>query len=154
RPVLPHVEAILRETFRWHPVTPFGIPHATTTSDVYNGYFIPKGLAMTHDLKKYLSPDEFKLERFLHEDGSLTSDTMSLLLVSPGRHVADASIWIAIVNFMAFFSAHKALDESGVDIPVIPKFSIGFTMFAKSRIPDSSLLISCYFSLPETTPFL
>jgi hypothetical protein len=21
-----------------------GVPHATTTSDVYNGYFIPKGL--------------------------------------------------------------------------------------------------------------
>jgi hypothetical protein len=37
------------------------------------------------------------------------------------------------VNFIAFFSAHKALDESGVDIPAIPtipKFSIDFTMFA------------------------
>jgi cytochrome P450 len=33
---------------------------------------------MTHDEKKYPSPDEFKPERFLREDGSLTSDTMSL----------------------------------------------------------------------------
>jgi hypothetical protein len=60
RPALPYMEAILRETLRWHPVAPFGlsmtqsltehpltmssgVPHATTTSDVYNGYFIPKG---------------------------------------------------------------------------------------------------------------
>src|SRR5882757_748924 len=60
RPALPYVEAVLRETLRWHPVAPMGlyilsqfqlnptvlsgIPHATTTSDIYNGYFIPKGL--------------------------------------------------------------------------------------------------------------
>ncbi|OAX34805.1 cytochrome P450 [Rhizopogon vinicolor AM-OR11-026] len=43
RPTLPYVEAVLRETLRWHPVLPFGVPHATTTSDIYNGYFIPKG---------------------------------------------------------------------------------------------------------------
>jgi hypothetical protein len=66
--------------------------------------------------------------------------------------VADASIWIAIVNFLAFFSAHKALDERGVDIPIISKFSTGFTMFAESRIPDSILLMPCYFSHPETFP--
>ena len=65
RPALPYVEAILRETLRWHPVAPFGasiiplffdillmilsgIPHATTTSDIYKGYFIPKGLDHTN----------------------------------------------------------------------------------------------------------
>jgi hypothetical protein len=66
--------------------------------------------------------------------------------------VADASVWIAIVNFLAFFSAHKARDERGVDIPIVPKFSTGFTMFAESRILESSLLMSCYFSHPETFP--
>jgi hypothetical protein len=34
--------------------------------------------AMTHDEEKYPSPNEFKPERFLHEDGSLTDDTMQL----------------------------------------------------------------------------
>ncbi|KAG1736131.1 cytochrome P450, partial [Suillus paluster] len=43
RPVLSYVEAILRETLRWHPVFPFGIPNARKTSDIYKGYFIPKG---------------------------------------------------------------------------------------------------------------
>lgn len=158
RPALPYVEAILRETFRWQPVTPFGVPHATTTSDVYDGYFIPKGVsvfsntwAMTHDPRKYPSPDEFKPERFLREDGSLTSDTMSMIFgwgrrICPGRHVAEASAWIAIVNFLAFFSAHKALDEHGMDIPIVPKFSTGFTIHPETfpcriipRFPDASV---------------
>ncbi|KAG2367962.1 cytochrome P450 [Suillus spraguei] len=157
RSALPYVEAILRETLRWHPVIPFGIPHATTTSDVYDGYFIPKGIAvfsntwaMTHNPKKYPNPDEFKPERFLHEDGSLTSDTMSLVFgwgrrMCVGQHVADASVWIAIVNFLAFFSAHKALDKHGVDIPIVPKFSTGFVIHPETfpcrivpRFPDAS----------------
>ncbi|KAG2118453.1 cytochrome P450 [Suillus clintonianus] len=133
RPALPYLEAVLRETFRWHPVIPFGVPHATTTSDIYNGYYIPKGLAMTHDATKYPSPDEFKPERFFHDDGSLNSDTMNLNFgwgrrICVGRHVVDASLWIAITNFLAFFSTHKALDEHGMDIPVVPKFTTGFTV--------------------------
>ncbi|KAG1883053.1 cytochrome P450 [Suillus subluteus] len=135
RPALPYVEAILRETLRWYPVFPFGIPSATTTSDIYKGYFIPKGVvvAMTHDETKYPSPDEFKPERFLHDDGSVTSDRMHLGFgwgrrMCAGRHVADASLWIAIANFLAVFSAHKALDDHGMDIPVIPKFTAGLTI--------------------------
>ncbi|KAG1783877.1 cytochrome P450, partial [Suillus placidus] len=46
RPALPYLEAVLRETFRWHPVIPLGVPHATVTSDIYNGYFIPKGVVV------------------------------------------------------------------------------------------------------------
>ncbi|KAG1864134.1 cytochrome P450 [Suillus subalutaceus] len=160
RPALPYVEAILRETLRWHPVIPMGVPHATTTSDVYNGYFIPKALiypnnepfrAMTHDATKYPSPDEFKPERFFQNDGSLNSDTMRLGFgwgrrICVGRHVVDASLWIAIANFLAFFSVHKALDEHGMEIPVVPKFTTGFTVHPKTfpcrilqRFPDVSL---------------
>ncbi|KAG0706547.1 cytochrome P450 [Suillus ampliporus] len=127
RPALPYVEAILRETLRWHPALLFGPPRATTTNDIYKGYFIPEGVivfangwAMTHNETKYPRPDEFKPERFLHEDGSLTSDTMSLAFgwgrrLCVGRHLADA--------FLAIFSVHEALDESGKNIPVVPKFS-------------------------------
>jgi len=52
------------------------------------------------------------------------------LLVSAGRHVADASLWIAIASFLSTFSAHKALDDHGKEIPVVPKFSVGIAMFA------------------------
>ncbi|KAH7906012.1 cytochrome P450 [Hygrophoropsis aurantiaca] len=43
RQSLPYIDAILRETLRWHPVTPLGVPHSTTSSDVYEGFYIPKG---------------------------------------------------------------------------------------------------------------
>jgi cytochrome P450 len=33
---------------------------------------------MTRDENKYPSPDQFKPEKFLHDDGSLTNDTMAL----------------------------------------------------------------------------
>ncbi|KAG2115237.1 cytochrome P450 [Suillus discolor] len=157
RPALPYVEAILRETLRWHPIFPLGIPSATTTSDIYKGYFIPKGWyhtvlakvandpdyqglsAMTHDETKYPSPEEFKPERFLHDDGSLTNDRMHLGFgwgrrMCVGRHVADASLWIAMASFLAVFSAHKALDSHGMDIPVIPKYTTGVAVFVKSHL--------------------
>lgn len=148
RQALPYVEAVFREILRWCPVVPFGIPHATTTSDIYDGYFIPKGVtvftntwAMTHDENKYPNPDEFKPERFLRGDGSLTSDTALVGFgwgrrSCVGRHLADASLWIAIVNFLAIFSVRKAVDEHGADIPVVPKFTTG-VVIRPERFPCS-----------------
>ena len=40
---LPYIDAIVKETLRWHTVGPVGLPHAATEDDMYNGYFIPKG---------------------------------------------------------------------------------------------------------------
>jgi hypothetical protein len=60
RPAFQYIDAIFRETLRWHPILPLGactifwcsssltdgvaIPHASVNSDIYNGYYIPKGL--------------------------------------------------------------------------------------------------------------
>ena len=68
RESLPYIEALVLECFRWHPVTPLGmphhlhnildelynnhlcfigVPHLSTADDEYNGYFIPKGSIVT-----------------------------------------------------------------------------------------------------------
>ncbi|EGO23338.1 hypothetical protein SERLADRAFT_472320 [Serpula lacrymans var. lacrymans S7.9] len=39
---LPYVEAVVRESHRWHPVLPLGIAHAAVDDDVYEGLYIPK----------------------------------------------------------------------------------------------------------------
>jgi hypothetical protein len=57
------------------------------------------------------------------------------MLLSVGRHVADASLWIAITSFLATFSVQKALDEHGKEIPVAPKFSVGITVLAEFFFP-------------------
>ncbi|KIK40621.1 hypothetical protein CY34DRAFT_69220, partial [Suillus luteus UH-Slu-Lm8-n1] len=42
-PALPYLEAVLRETLRWHNSMTMGVPYATTTSDTCNCYLIPEG---------------------------------------------------------------------------------------------------------------
>jgi len=40
---LPYVESVLMETYRFHPVTPSGLPHANEQEDVFEGMRFPKG---------------------------------------------------------------------------------------------------------------
>jgi cytochrome P450 len=46
RPELVYVEAFYREVMRWRPATPLGVRHAASQDDVYEGFFIPKGLSV------------------------------------------------------------------------------------------------------------
>ncbi|KAF9227185.1 cytochrome P450 [Gyrodon lividus] len=128
RPSLPYVEALMRESSRWHPVAPLAVPHATTTEDVYEGMYIPKGLAIAHNEETYPEPFQFLPERFLKEDGTLTEDNVPYAFgfgrrICPGKYVADASLWIAIVSMLALFDFLKEKDEQGNDIDFQPKFT-------------------------------
>jgi cytochrome P450 len=40
---LPYTRGLIKEVLRWRPVNKFGMPHATSEDDWYQGYFIPKG---------------------------------------------------------------------------------------------------------------
>ncbi|KAH9165236.1 cytochrome P450 [Lactarius sanguifluus] len=42
-PFLPYIRSMVKETLRWSPIAPFGVPHASTVDDWYEGMFIPKG---------------------------------------------------------------------------------------------------------------
>ncbi|KIJ13396.1 hypothetical protein PAXINDRAFT_170472 [Paxillus involutus ATCC 200175] len=137
RSSLPYVEAVLRETLRWHPVFPLGLPHYTTKSDVYAGHYIPEGCvvlanlwAMSRDEAKYSKASEFIPERFFKEDGELNDDSIALAFgfgrrVCVGRHFADASVWIAIVHLLAAFKFMKPLDENGAEKHPDPEWSTG-----------------------------
>lgn len=94
RDSLPYIEAVFKETFRWHALAPLAIPHQTTADDIYEGYTIPKGAIIlpniwyilhspflfavyfkiadpiisrwfTHDPDVYSTPDKFLPSRFL-----------------------------------------------------------------------------------------
>jgi len=126
RPQLPFVDAVCKELQRWRPSVPLGVPHATTEDDVYKGFFIPKGAlvlgnawAMLHDPEVYPEPDAFKPERFLNSDGSLRDDPVLAAAfgfgrrVCPGRHFADAMIFIAVASLLSVFNIKNSNDADG-----------------------------------------
>ncbi|KAN0084464.1 Cytochrome P450 [Tylopilus felleus] len=141
RPSLPFIDAIVRETLRYNPVTPLSVPHVATDDDVYNGFHIPKGSvllanlwAMAHDETRYPDAHAFIPERFLNDDGSLKpNDTEHIAFgfgrrICVGRHFADMTVWMAIAKLLAVFKILRALDENGVEIPVEPTFSSGIAI--------------------------
>ncbi|KAI6039896.1 cytochrome P450 [Pisolithus marmoratus] len=153
RPNLPYVEAVFLETLRWHPVSPMGLPHMTTTSDVFDGMYIPKGTAMAHDERHFTEPSIFSPERHLRPTGDLGKD----IAVSPysfgrrycpGRYVADMSVWATIVSVLATLRIEKAKDHCGNVIDVVPEFTGGlssspkpFSCAIKARSPAAEQLI-------------
>lgn len=103
-----------------------GMPHVTTESDTYEGYFIPKGATLVasmwwfaHDPKYYHDAYNFKPERF---DAPYSEqkpwDIMfgSGRRVCPGRFFGDASVWLAVAQMLAVFNIRKSFDQEGREI--------------------------------------
>ncbi|KAF8555769.1 cytochrome P450 [Imleria badia] len=141
RPSLPYVDAIIREVLRWRPVLPIGGPHAATESDIYRGYYIPKGAmvmanvwAMSRDEVRYPNGDKFVPERFLNSEGMLTDDDPGEFVfgfgrrICPGRYAADASLWSAIATMLATLDFNLAKVADGNDITFKATFTNGGTM--------------------------
>ncbi|GJJ11875.1 hypothetical protein Clacol_006113 [Clathrus columnatus] len=120
---LPYVQALIKERLRWRVVVPFGVPHALSEDDIYEGYFIPKGTdcvvnvwGLNHDQNVY-GPDaeSFRPERHLDEQPSCANETKDEghcafgfgRRVCVGRHVAlnTCILWC--------FNITPAEDESG-----------------------------------------
>ncbi|KAF7340729.1 Cytochrome P450 [Mycena sanguinolenta] len=69
---LPYVQAVIKETHRFRPVGPTGVPHATINDCRYREYIIPKGApvfinvwGIFHDPNIFERPDEFWPDRYL-----------------------------------------------------------------------------------------
>jgi hypothetical protein len=80
--------------------------------------------AIFHDPEIYPDPEEFKPERFLNEDGTVRDDpTLTLVFgvgrrICPGRHFADATLFIVTSSVLSVFTVTKAKEVNGHDIPV------------------------------------
>ncbi|KAF7288548.1 Cytochrome P450 [Mycena chlorophos] len=87
RDKLPYIEAIYQEVMRWKPVLPLSVSHATTSDDIYQGYYIPKGAtvianlwAMSYDEDIYPEAANFQPERHLHANGQLIQNSQLEIL--------------------------------------------------------------------------
>jgi len=92
--------------------------------------------AMCHNEEKYPNASEFNPDRFLNPDGTLTDDTVSFVWgfgrrICPGRHLAEASIWSAMVSMLAVFKFSRAKDETGREIEIEPHWHGGLTVYVE-----------------------
>ncbi|CEL08495.1 hypothetical protein ASPCAL11644 [Aspergillus calidoustus] len=119
---LPYIDAIVKESLRWHPVAPMGIPHMCSEDDVYKGYRIPKGsLVMpniwefTHDPETYKDPRTFNPSRFLSPTPEMDPRNLSFGFgrrICPGRLLADSTIFMTIAKSLAVFDIQPDGEDS------------------------------------------
>jgi len=144
RPQLPYIEALLKESLRWHPSVPSGVPHTSMEEDEYRGWRIPKGSivfpnawGMLRDEEIYSDPHIFKPERFLETEKKPAEPDPSISGVfgfgrrgCPGRLLAETSIWLQIANLLAAFSFAPAKDSKGnvIDLTYALKAVPGFVL--------------------------
>ncbi|KAF9468308.1 cytochrome P450 [Collybia nuda] len=116
---LPFINAIVKETLRWKPITPLGLARQATKDDIYNGYYIPAGSivmtnvwAMNHNDEIYKNPSTFDPERYLGPDfeelkpGHTRGGTHAFGFgrrVCVGANIATNSVFIAIAHIIWAF---------------------------------------------------
>ena len=140
RETLPYVNALVKETFRWHAIVPMGVPHTSDEDDVYEGYFIPKHALLIpanwwflHDPSVYHDPRAFKPERYFEPYNE--PDPRNFVFgygrrIRAGRQLADSSIFHTIALSLAVFDIRKEVDENGEEIEPNIEFEPGILSHA------------------------
>ncbi|KAI6042940.1 cytochrome P450 [Pisolithus marmoratus] len=137
RPRLPYLQAVLFELFRWQPVFRLGLPHATTTNDIYEGYYIPKGCIVVFNIwamtRNCPNPEHFEPMRHLTPDGQITPQARQnhgLFFgfgrrVCPGRIFGENALWAATATMLSSLKFERAKDASGNYIDIKLAFTHG-----------------------------
>lgn len=132
-PDMPVLRAFIRETLRWRPAVPTGIPHQVIKDDNYKGYHIPAGStvhafewSISRDPEVFTDPDAFNPLRWL--DASFPTFREPLTnyptitsysqfgygrRVCQGQGVVDADLFVGLGSVAWLFSIHA---ESGTPV--------------------------------------
>ncbi|EPS62574.1 hypothetical protein M569_12216, partial [Genlisea aurea] len=89
---LPYLEAVIKETFRLHPVAPLMVPRTTSADVEIDGYVVPKDAhilvniwAVGRSARVWESPESFIPERFLNSKIDLKGQNFELIPFGSGR---------------------------------------------------------------------
>jgi cytochrome P450 len=113
---------------------PHPVPKSTVTPMIYR--------AILNDPCIYPEPDVFKPERFLNPDGSPREDPILASAfgfgrrICPGRHFAEATLFITVASLFSVFNIRKGQCAEGATEP----FAYSFT--------GSLVKYDFYFYLP------
>ncbi|KAG6909265.1 hypothetical protein DXG01_001327 [Tephrocybe rancida] len=128
RASLPYLECLLHELHRWHHPLPSGVPHRSVEDDIYDGMFIPKNSiiianirSMTWDEDVYSDVRTFNPSRYLAAPEGRGEPVPTVTWgfgrrVCPGRHLADATLWISIATILSTLNISKAIGKDGKEI--------------------------------------
>ncbi|KAH6763859.1 hypothetical protein C2S51_015108 [Perilla frutescens var. frutescens] len=113
---LPYINAIMKETMRFHPITPLMPPHYAIDDCKVGGYDISKGTVVItnifsfgRDPNTWDSPQEFLPERFIGKEIDIFGNNFSLLPFGSGRRMCvgyklgDKMVGTALANWLHGF---------------------------------------------------
>ncbi|KAF3127945.1 hypothetical protein TWF569_011645 [Orbilia oligospora] len=139
---LPYINAIMKETHRWRPVTPLSFPHCLTKDEYLDGFLLPKGATIIlnvwgiqNDESVYPRPEEFDPSRF--KDHKLLAPEYAVSdwklrdhysfgvgrRICPGIHLAERNVWLGVAKLLWAFKFEKATGADGqpIEMNVDPK---------------------------------
>ncbi|KAI1443358.1 cytochrome P450 [Annulohypoxylon stygium] len=138
REKLPLLRAVVKETIRWRPPVPTGIPHAIEQDDVYNGYFIPAGAtvhalewAITRDESIYPDADAFNPGRWIDPQYPTYKEPLTLhpnlngfsqfgfgRRTCQGIPIVDQDLFLTMGGMAWAFNICKKRRADGTEVPV------------------------------------
>ncbi|OJT10986.1 O-methylsterigmatocystin oxidoreductase [Trametes pubescens] len=134
---LPYIDALIKETMRWHPAVPLGFARTIARDDVYEGFNIPKGTILVPNVWAIAfaphgpyDPYTFAPERFLAADSEDMPPDPAVWAfgfarrICPGRYLAENSVFILIATILAMFDISL---PDGVELT--PKFTKGLVSY-------------------------
>ncbi|KAJ3574049.1 hypothetical protein NP233_g2020 [Leucocoprinus birnbaumii] len=106
-----------------------GIPHRAVEDDVYKGMLIPKGALVFANTRGisindavYHDPHTYKPSRYLPKSQGGQEEPEPLAQfgfgrrICPGRHLADTSLWLAMVTILSLYQIRKVKGPDGKEI--------------------------------------
>ncbi|KAI3727514.1 hypothetical protein L6452_16130 [Arctium lappa] len=154
-PKLQYLDAVIKETFRLHPVLPLLLPRSPTQSCTVGGYTIPKGCivflnvwAIQRDPRNWDNPLEFNPERFMANKWDYKGNDLNFFPFGSGRRMcpgvplAEKMQMYVLASLLHSFDwtlpkgeEHDFSDEFGI----VLKKRKPLMAIASQRLPNVSL---------------
>ncbi|ORZ14121.1 cytochrome P450 [Absidia repens] len=137
RDQLPYSIAVQKESMRFRPTTPFGIPHLSTEDVVVRDYLIPKNSVLISNMfgmhmnpEFYENPEIFNPDRFLDNTRTMSSAANGNInnrdhynfgwgrRICPGIHLAEVEMFHMCTRIFATSKIAAPLDSNGKEVPI------------------------------------